>query len=225
MEQSRPELARTGGLDAPETTGGREAPRTTGGLDAPEPTADAPGVDSFVRAVAANVRTLRMQAGLTLAELASAAGLGKSTLAQLESGKANPSVETLWAIAAALKVPFARIVEEVRPALRVVRAADVPPMHSAETPGWAGRLLAASHARGTFDLYTLDLDRGAVRHADPHHPGVVEHLVVVQGRLRAGPDSDPVLLETGDLLTFGADVPHFYEALETTRCVLLMAYP
>ena len=182
-------------------------------------------VDTFVRAVAANVRALRMQADMTLADLASEAGLGKSTLAQLESGKANPSVETLWAIAAALQVPFARIVEETRPSLRVVRAADVPPMHSAETPGWAGRLLTASHGRGTFDLYALDLEEGAVRHADAHHAGVLEHLVVVVGRLRAGPQDGPVLLEAGDMLTFGADVPHVYEALETTHCVLLMAYP
>jgi transcriptional regulator with XRE-family HTH domain len=182
-------------------------------------------VDTFVRTVAANVRALRMQADMTLADLASAAGLGKSTLAQLESGKGNPSVETLWAIAAALQVPFARIVDEQRPSLRVVRAADVPPMHSAETPGWAGRLLTASHGRGTFDLYALDLEKGAVRHADPHHAGVLEHLVVVVGRLRAGPQDAPVLLEAGDLITFGADVPHIYEALETTHCVLLMAYP
>jgi transcriptional regulator with XRE-family HTH domain len=182
-------------------------------------------VDTFVRSVAANVRALRMQADLTLADLASASGLGKSTLAQIESGKGNPSVETLWAIATALQVPFARIVDEVRPSLRVVRAADVPPMHSAETPGWAGRLLTASHARGTFDLYSLDLEQGAVRHADPHHAGVVEHLVVVTGRLRAGPQTGPVLLEAGDLLTFGSDVPHVYEGLETSHCVLLMAYP
>lgn len=182
-------------------------------------------VNTFVRRVAANVRALRMQADMTLADLASAAGLGKSTLAQLESGKGNPSVETLWAIAAALQVPFARIVDEPRPSLRVVRAADVPPIHSAETPGWAGRLLTASHGRGTFDLYALDLDKGAVRHADAHHAGVLEHLVVVVGRMRAGPQDGPVLLEAGDLVTFSADVPHVYEALETTHCVLLMAYP
>ena len=182
-------------------------------------------VDAFVRAVAANVRALRMGAGLTLADLASAAGLGKSTLAQLESGRANPSVETLWAIAAALQVPFARLVEEERVALRVVRARDVPPMHSAEAPGWAGRLLTTSHLRGTFDLYALDLEAGAVRHAEPHHSGVVEHLVVVVGSLRAGPQSGPVLLEAGDLVTFAADVPHVYEAIETAHCVLLMAYP
>jgi transcriptional regulator with XRE-family HTH domain len=183
------------------------------------------GVDGFVRAVAANVRTLRQQADLTLAELAAAAGLGKSTLAQLESGRANPSVETLWAIAAALQVPFGRIVEEERPSLRVVRARDVPPMHSAETPGWAGRLLAASHRRSTFDLYSLDLEAGSVRHAEAHHPGVVEHLVLVTGRLRAGPQAGPVELEAGDLVTFSADVPHVYEALDTAHAVLLMSYP
>src|ERR671914_22709 len=155
-------------------------------------------VDTFVRTVAANVRALRMQADMTLAELA---------------------------FAAALQVPFARIVEEVRPSLRVVRAAEIPPMHSAETPGWAGRLLTASHGRGTFDLYALDLEQGAVRHADAHHPGVLEHLVVVVGRLRAGPQDGPVLLEQGDMVTFAADVPHVYEALETSHCVLLMAYP
>jgi transcriptional regulator with XRE-family HTH domain len=182
-------------------------------------------VDTFVHAVAANVRALRLDAGLTLNDLATAAGLGKSTLAQLESGKANPSVETLWAIAAALKVPFARIVEVEQTALRVVRARDVPPMHSAEAPGWAGRLLSASQRRGTFDLYSLDLEEGAVRHADAHHAGVVEHLVVVVGRLKVGPEPRIVELEAGDLVTFAADVPHVYEALEPTHCVLLMSYP
>jgi transcriptional regulator with XRE-family HTH domain len=183
------------------------------------------GVDAFVRAVAANVRALRLQAGFTLADLASTAGLGKSTLAQIESGKANPSVETLWALASALQVPFARIVEEERPSLRVVRARDVPPLRSDETPGWAGRLLAASQRRGTFDLYSLDLDAAGVRHAEPHQAGVVEHLVVVQGRLRVGPQTGPVELGAGDLVTFAADVPHVYEALETVHAVLLMSYP
>ena len=191
----------------------------------PEESAPDAGVDTFVRAVAGNIRALRLQAGLTLADLAAAAGLGKSTLAQLESGRANPSVETLWAIAAALQVPFARIVEEERPSLRVLRARDVPAMRSDESPGWAGRLLAASHRRGTFDLYALDLEAGAARHAEPHHPGVVEHLVVVVGRLRVGPVTEAVELDAGDLVTFAADVPHVYEAVETTHAVLLMAYP
>lgn len=183
------------------------------------------GVDAFVRAVASNVRALRLDAGLTLADLSTQAGLGKSTLAQLESGKANPSVETLWALASALRVPFARLVEEAQPALQVVRGRDVPPMWSDETAGWTGRLLAAAHRRGTFDLYLLDLEAGGARHAAAHHDGVIEHLVVVAGRLRVGPQTGPVELGAGDLVTFSADVPHVYEALESTHAVLLMSYP
>jgi transcriptional regulator with XRE-family HTH domain len=183
------------------------------------------GVDAFVRAVAANVRALRLEAGLTLADLAGQAGLGKSTLAQIESGKANPSVETLWALGAALQVPFARLVEETRPALEVVRAADVAPMRSDEAPGWTGRLLAAAHRRGTFDLYLIDIEAGGVRHAEAHHAGVMEHMVVVEGRLRVGPQSGPVEIGAGDLVTFSADVPHIYEAVEDTHAVLLMSYP
>ena len=183
-----------------------------------------PQVDAFVRGVATNIRELRRQAGLTLAELAAAANLGKSTLAQLESGKGNPGVETLWAIAAALEVPFARIVEEHRPALKVVRAADVPVLRSEETPGWAGRSLASTDRRGTFEIYALDLEAGTTRHAQAHQAGVTEYLLVVTGRLRAGPEGGPVELSAGDLLTFDADVAHVYEAIETTHCVLVESY-
>ena len=98
-------------------------------------------------------------------------------------------------------------------------------MRSDETPGWAGRMIADSARRGTFDLYTIDLDAGAVRHADPHHAGVVEHFMVVKGRMRVGPSSGPVELSADELVTFAADVPHLYEAIETSHAVLLMSYP
>jgi transcriptional regulator with XRE-family HTH domain len=180
-------------------------------------------VDNFVRTVAANIRRLRQEAGLTLAELAQVAGLGKSTLAQLESGKGNPSVETLWAIAAALRVPFGRLVEDDRPAVTVVRASEQPAVTSTET-GQIGRLLAAAPRRGTFELYAMDI-AGAARHADAHHAGVVEYLLVVDGAVRAGPESAPIELHAGDLITFPADVPHVYEGLPEAHYVLLMSYP
>ena len=180
-------------------------------------------VDHFVRTVAANIRRLRQQADLTLAELAAAAGLGKSTLAQLESGKGNPSVETLWAIAAALRVPFGQLVEEEAPGLRVVRASEQPALRSTET-AQVGRLLTVSQRRGTFELYAIDIGPQP-RHADAHHAGVIEHLLEVEGALRAGPASGPVELQAGDLVTFPGDVPHIYEGLPEAHYALLMSYP
>ena len=134
-------------------------------------------------------------------------------------------METLWALAAALKVPFARVVEDQRPPLRVVRARDVPPMRSAEAPGWAGRLLTASHRRGTFDLYALDLEAGSARHADAHHAGVVEHLVVVVGRLRAGPQGEPGRARAGDLRDVRRRRPARLRGARDDALVLLMSYP
>ena len=180
-------------------------------------------MDLLVRTVAGNIRRLRQEADLTLAELATAAGLGKSTLAQLESAKGNPSVETLWAIAAALRVPFGRLMEDDRPSVTVIRASEQPAVRSTET-GQVGRLLAAAPRRGTVELYTMDID-GAARHADPHHAGVVEYLLVVEGAVRAGPETTPVELRAGDLLTFPGDVPHVYEGLPEAHYVLLMSYP
>ena len=66
---------------------------------------------------------------------------------------------------------------------------------------------------------------GSVRHADAHHAGVVEHLLVASGRLRVGPSTGPVELQADELITFAADVPHVYEAIESTRVILLMSYP
>ena len=56
--------------------------------------------------LARTVRDLRSRSGKSLADLASAAGIGKSTLHAIEAGDANPGIETLSALAGALGVPF-----------------------------------------------------------------------------------------------------------------------
>ncbi len=52
------------------------------------------------------------------------------------------------------------------------------------------------------------------RRADPHKPGVREQLLVHSGRLRCGPESDPVELSAGDFVAFDGAVAHVYEALD-----------
>lgn len=81
----------------------------------------------LIAQIAASIRRERERAGLSQTELARRAGLAKSTLSQLESGTGNPSVETLWALGTALSVPFSRLVDPPRPAVRVIRAGRGPP--------------------------------------------------------------------------------------------------
>jgi transcriptional regulator with XRE-family HTH domain len=181
-------------------------------------------VDSFVRAVASNVRALRLDAGLTLNDLAHAAGLGKSTLAQLELGKANPSVETLWAIAVVLDVPFSRLVDPPARAVRVVRAGEGVVIPSEHSP-FTGTLLAACPPGARRDLHVITAEPGPPRSAHAHIPGTTEHMVVTAGRWLAGPEGEEVELGLGDYACFPGDRPHAYQALEPgTAAVLVMEY-
>ena len=175
--------------------------------------------------VAAAVRERRTAAGDSLADLATRAGIGKSTLHAIESGDANPSIETLWALANALGVPFGELLDPAAPAVRVVRAGTAPAVES-EQAGLQARLLATTTRGGRTELYTLQLEAGRPRDADGHIGGSSEHVLLVAGRLRVGPVRDPVVLEPGDLVSFPGDVAHRYEALEPgTHALLLMEYP
>ena len=56
------------------------------------------------RLVGENVRRLRLDRGVTQEELAVKSGFGQNYISDLERGRRNPTVVTLWEIAQALGV-------------------------------------------------------------------------------------------------------------------------
>ncbi len=55
------------------------------------------------------VQALRKQKGLTQEDLAEAVGLGRSYLAEIESGRRNPSLDSLKIIALGLDVSLSKL--------------------------------------------------------------------------------------------------------------------
>lgn len=174
--------------------------------------------------IAASLKRERGRAGLSLSELAKRAGVAKSTLSQLEAAGGNPSMETIWALAVALGVPFSALVEPPAPAVQVIRAGQGPAVHS-ERADYLASLLSACPPGARRDLYVVWLEPGTVRDSAPHIPGTVEHVVVSEGAVRAGPDGGTAELGPGDYMSYRGDVPHSYEALAAgTRLVLVMQH-
>jgi transcriptional regulator with XRE-family HTH domain len=175
--------------------------------------------------IAAALRRERERAKLSLTELARRAGIAKSTLSQLESGTGNPSVETLWSLGVALGLPFSQLVAAPAPHVQVIRAGQGPRLRS-DQADFAGTLLAAGGRHARRDVYVIEIGQGAVRHAEAHTPGSVEHVVVAAGRMRAGPAECAVELGPGDYAAFAGDLPHRYEGLAPgTWGVLVMEHP
>ncbi len=174
--------------------------------------------------IAAALRRERERLGVSPAELARRAGVAKSTLSQLESGNGNPSVETLWALAVALGVPFSRLVDPPSAPVQVIRAGESPVLTSEHAP-FTGTLLAACPPGARRDLHVVTAEPGAAREAHAHIPGTTEHLVVTAGRWLAGPEGGEVELGVGDYARFPGDRPHTYRALAPgSAAVLVMEY-
>ena len=183
--------------------------------------------------IARNLRRWRTTRAMTLSALAEQAGVAKSTVSLIERGGGNPSIETVAALASALGVPFACLVNEQSPPrddISLVRERDSPVI-AVERAGFEGDGLVVRHlltrtGGALIELYTLSLEHGAVRHAEPHVSGLFEHVTVAAGRVRISGDSFSEVLDRGDLISFRADRAHSYRVLRgPVRLISVHEYP
>ncbi len=159
---------------------------------------------------------------MSLSALAAKANLAKSTLSQLESGKGNPNVETLWAIAVALDIPFSSLFEGASSRSQLVRAGEGVGLASGQSE-FSTVLLDKCPPDRRRDIYRIRLLPGAVRRADPHPQGTLEHALVCHGKVSVGPLDELVDLGPGDYFRYPGDVAHSYEAVgEEALLVLIM---
>jgi transcriptional regulator with XRE-family HTH domain len=174
--------------------------------------------------VATALRRLREARGLSLSELSRASGIAKATLSNLEAAQANPTLDTLWALANALHVSLGELLTPASPSMIVVRKGEGVPVQGTSVS-------AELIHQVDFDAVHLEIFAGQValkRQVSPAHvPGTIEYLYVLRGKLRVGPVDGAVELATGDLLRMEASAPHLYEALggSPAQILLLMAYP
>ena len=94
-----------------------------------------PAIARALAEVGPRLKRLRVQRGVTLAALAEATGISKSTLSRLEAGQRRPSLELLLPIARAHQVPLDGLIDapevgdpRVRPAPRRVNGRVVLPL-------------------------------------------------------------------------------------------------
>jgi transcriptional regulator with XRE-family HTH domain len=152
--------------------------------------------------VGARLRATRRDRKLSIAALATAAGIGKGSLSEIENGARNPTLGTLYALADALGMPLAALFDG-RAGTRIAG------------PGIEARLLdlTTESDASTVEVYSLNFEPGTDRIAGGHGPGVVEHLLVTSGHLRAGRRGEERELGPGESFEWISDVEHSYVAV------------
>ena len=129
--------------------------------------------------VGARIRQARLERGMSLRALAREVGVSASLVSQIETGKSQPSVSTLYAITTALSISveslFDTPAEAVRESPSVAGATVVHALatFAADPPAGSARWSARRNGR------RLELDSGVVWERLGHVPGTdVDFLLV-----------------------------------------------
>lgn len=198
-------------------------------LDPPPPDETAFGDDDgeIGRAIAYNLRRLRVHRGYSLERLSGRSGVSRSMLSQIEQGKSVPSVALLWKIARGLAVPFDALIHR-RPDVQAVVLRDHQTRRLTSADGsFVSRPLFPYGGRRTAEFYEMTIRAGTKEASEAHPEGTLENLVVAEGRLTVEIPDESFELGRGDALLFAGDVPHAYIAGrdEDARVFLVMVYP
>ena len=168
------------------------------------------------------LRSARQARGLTLRELAQRLGVSPSMISQIETGRASPSVSTLYAIASELDVSLDELLFNDRRAggqptdsagsaagseRHVQRADSRAQIRLASGVVWE-RLTALPEVDTEFLHVTYEVG-GASSSEDEYqrHAGR-EWGYVLAGRLEVRIGFEQLVLEPGDAISFESSVPH-----------------
>jgi len=167
-------------------------------------------------AIGAEVRRLRKDLDLTVAELGVAAGISTGMLSKIENGSISPSLVTLDSLAKALNVPISRLfseTEEQRDCSFVQAGHGVRIERRGTKAGHMYDLLGHSLG-GTIgaEPYLITLKRDAVPYTDFRHAGI-EFIYMLTGKVRYRHADRSYVMEPGDALFFDAAARHGPEEL------------
>ncbi|MEJ2363055.1 MAG: XRE family transcriptional regulator [Gammaproteobacteria bacterium] len=165
------------------------------------------------------LRAQRLAQGLTLADVATLAGVSRGMLSKIENGQISSSLETLHQIVSALGMTLGQLFRDF----------DVPEGSAQLVKSGQGLEVVRRGTKRGHTYHLLAYDQGPQKRIEPFlitmddisevfptftHPGI-EFIYMLEGALVYRHGRHTYKLEPGDSLTFQGSVPHGPEELIT----------
>ncbi len=176
--------------------------------------------------IARNLKRIRTEQKLSLDKVADITKVSKSMLGQIERGESNPTINTIWRIAAGLKVSFTALVNLPQEEIVIVRKAGLEALSGDNGRYRVYPVFPYADGR-SFELYLVELEPAGCYHStEPHSEGTKEFVTVVNGLLTLLTNDTKYELTAGDSIAFRADRPHAYQnpGSELTRLSMVIDY-
>ncbi len=194
---------------------GKKVARVTAAADEPE--------DPISGQISQRVKHLRQQRTWSLEQLATASGVSRSMLSQIERNQANPTLAVTCKIAQAFGMSLAEFVEipAASSSIHVIRSDDREHLYRSDEFVEI-RTLSPLNLEKDVEFYQVRLKPGGVLRSAPHFQGTREFLTVEQGRVRIQSANDSAELNKGDSTTYRADVSHAIENIGKAEATVFL---
>lgn len=173
--------------------------------------------DSLERYLGNTIRDIRQNHGLTIADVATLAGISRGMLSKIENAQTATSLETLSRLAHALGVSLATLFRsyDVRSgsAQLVKKDEGMEVVRRGTKRGHTYHLLAYDQGpKKTFEPFLITIDHESETFPIFEHPGT-EFIYMLEGCIEYRHGQNTYVLSPGDSLTFQAEIPHGPEKL------------
>ena len=166
------------------------------------------------------VTELRKKHNLTLDQLASASGVSRSMLSQIERGQANPTLTVTFRIAQAFGMSIGELLDQPwqSSTIEVVHGEDKSNLFRADSECQI-RTLSPLHMEKNIEFYELRIAPGASLDSAPHFEGTKELLTITGGKATVFSGESSCHLATGDSAHYRGDLSHRIENTGTAELV------
>ena len=160
-------------------------------------------------ALGKTIQRLRKAYNMSLGELSEQSGVAKSIISQIERNETNPTLSTVYRLSKALDTTIGEVLktDEHTIFLEHQLKSGIPILESQD--GLCRLAIAGPlNLVGQIQWYDFVAKAGGVLESDPHPPGTVEHLYLLEGEIEVTSGEEFRRAKAGEAIRFRGDLPH-----------------
>ncbi len=175
-------------------------------------------MNSLTKKISNNLKLLRNKRGWSLDVTSKKTSVSKSMLGQIERGESSPTIETLWKIVAGFDISFSSFVDNLEPIEHqlIHHSQYIDNFHPKDDNIKIRTIFPYDQQLG-FEVFIIDLLPGCKHLSPPHQINVIEHIIVLNGKIEVLVDGIWNLVNQNEGVHFNASKPHGYRNISNSK--------
>ncbi len=171
--------------------------------------------------IAVNLKRIRKNRNLSLDMVSELTGVSKSMLGQIERGESNPTIGTISKIVEGIKISYEDLLYEEDEPVAVIDKRSLPVYRQKEN-AYAIKLLLPYDKQRAFEVYSYEIEPGAVCEPVPLEGRNSGLVTLLQGSLTVTVENKTYELEAGKAFRFQTGRECFYHNPGAEKAVFEM---